>query len=137
VCQNKWYFIFSPAYRRTLETKVSVTDDRLYSTWYPSNCLVCQNIIVWYARTLLFGIPEHLSWMLREALTELTKIDRNRPKSTKIDQNRPKLTKIDQNRPKLTKIDQNRPKPTKINQNQPKSTKIDQNCPKLTKINQN
>ena len=59
--------IFSPAYRRTLETEVSVTDDDdddgPYSLSYPSNCLVCQNIIVWYARTLLFGIPEHLSWM--------------------------------------------------------------------------
>ena len=54
---------FSPAYRRTLETEVSVTDDDdddgPYSLSYPSNCLVCQNIIVWYARTLLFGMPEH------------------------------------------------------------------------------
>ena len=47
--------IFSPAYRRTLETEVSVTDEWwLYSTLYPSNCLG--------TRTLLFGIPEHLSW---------------------------------------------------------------------------
>ena len=50
---------FSPAYRRTLETEVSVTDDDddgPYSLSYPSNCLVCQNIIVWYTRTFILDV---------------------------------------------------------------------------------
>ena len=40
--------IFSPAYRRTLETGVSVSDDDdgPYSLSYPSNCLVSQTFIL-------------------------------------------------------------------------------------------
>ena len=50
---------FSPAYRRTLETEVSVSDE-----WWVSDDFTQPGIlvIVWYARTLLFGILEHLSW---------------------------------------------------------------------------
>ena len=47
--------LFSPAYRRTLETEVSVTDVMSDDDFTQPGILV----IVWYARTLLFGMPEH------------------------------------------------------------------------------
>ena len=49
----KLFLVFSPAYRRTLETGVSVTDDDgPYSLSYPSNCLGI--------RTFMFDIPNKL-----------------------------------------------------------------------------
>ena len=67
VILSLFHAVISPAYRRKDSRDRGISnrcdDDGPYSLSYPSNCLVCQNIIVWYARTLLFGIPEHLSWM--------------------------------------------------------------------------